>query len=117
MKTKFWIYILIAVVAVCLVLSCWLLRPTQATAVEVWSDGALIQTLPLTTDTEVRVESAGGVNIVTVREGKVAVTEADCPDEYCIKRGFCSGGTQIVCLPNRLVLKFVGVNPVDGVAG
>ena len=117
MKTKLWIGIIVLVAAVCLGLSLWLLRPVEAKAVEVWSDGKLLKTLSLTVDQTLEVESENGVNIVEVSDGKVAVTEADCPDEYCMKRGWCSSGMQIVCLPNRLVLKFVGENPVDGVAG
>lgn len=118
MKTKLWIGILAAVLVVSLGLSIWLLRPGQSAAwVEVWSEGRLIRTLSLMTDTTLTVESSHGTNVVTVRGGKVAVTEADCPDGYCMDRGFCGGGTQIVCLPNRLVLKFVGKGTVDGVAG
>lgn len=117
MKTKLWIAILVLVLAACAGLSMWLLWPSQAKAVEVWSEGKLMQTLPLSEDRTVEVVSANGTNTVTVRDGKVAVTEADCPDGYCMDRGFCSGGAQIVCLPNRLVLKFVGETEVDGIAG
>ena len=117
MKTKVWIIILAAVLLVCIGLSIWILWPADAAAVEVWSEGKLIATLSLNTDRVYAVETEKGVNVVTVRDGKVAVTEANCPDKYCMARGWCSGGTQIVCLPNRLVLKFVGENPVDGVAG
>lgn len=117
MKTKVWIGVLAGVAAVCAVLSLWLLRPTKAAAVEVWSEGKLIQTLSLTVDQMITVETETGKNVVTVSNGKVAVTEADCPDKYCMDRGWCSGGVQIVCLPNQLVLKFVGETAVDGVAG
>lgn len=117
MKTKVWIGVIACAAAVCAVLSLWLLRPTQATAVEIWSEGKLVQTLPLAADQTVTVETATGRNTVTVSGGKVAVTEADCPDQYCIARGWCSGGAQIVCLPNRLVLKFTGQTEVDGVVG
>ena len=117
MKTKVWIIILAAVLLVCIGLSIWILWPADAAAVEVWSEGKRIATLSLNTDRVYTVETEKGVNVVTVRDGKVAVTEANCPDKYCMARGWCSGGTQIVCLPNRLVLKFVGENPVDGVAG
>ena len=117
MKTKLWIGVIVLVAAVCLGLSLWLLRPVDAKAVEVWSDGKLRKTLLLSQDQTLEVASENGVNIVKISNGKVAVTEADCPDKYCMKRGWCSGGMQIVCLPNRLVLKFVGENTVDGVAG
>lgn len=117
MKTKVWIGVLAGVMVICGALSLWLLRPTQATAVEIWSEGKRIQTLSLDMEQTVVVETATGKNTVTVSGGKVAVTQADCPDHYCMERGWCSGGTQIVCLPNRLVLKFVGQGEVDGVAG
>lgn len=118
MKTKVWVALLAVLVIVCAGASLVLLRPAaQATAVKVISEGKVLHTLPLSEDTRLEIVSEGGINVVTVRDGKVAVTEADCPDQYCVNRGFCSGGTQIVCLPNRLVLEFTGVQTVDGIAG
>ena len=118
MKTKYWIALLAGLLVLCTGLSIWLLWPRQsAAAVEVWSDGKLLKTLSLKQEQTLEVRSDGGVNVVTVRDGKVAVTQADCPDHYCMDRGFCSGGAQIVCLPNRLVLKFVDDTGMDGVAG
>lgn len=110
--------LLSAVILVCLGLSLWLLvLGENATAVKVISNGELLYTLPLSEDTRVEVSTALGTNVVTVKNGKVAVTEADCPDKHCMDRGYCSGGTQIVCLPNRLVLEFTGSPSVDAVAG
>ena len=117
MKTKTWICLLAAVAVVCFALSLWLLRPQRAAAVEVWSEGDLIQTLPLTEDCTLPVTGSKGSNVITVKNGAVAVTEADCPDHYCVHRGFCSGGAQIVCLPNRLILRFVGKTDIDSVSG
>lgn len=118
MKTRCWIIILAAVLAVCLGLSLWLFLPQkQASSVRVISEGQLLYVLSLSENTQVTVKTERGTNIVTVLDGKVAVTEADCPDGYCMARGYCSGGTQIVCLPNRLVLEFVGETNIDGVAG
>ena len=118
MKTRSWILIFAVLLLVCGILSVWLLRSGEAaSAVEVWSDGELLYTLPLAVEKQITVESAYGTNTVTVRGGSVAVTEADCPDHYCMKRGFCDSGVQIVCLPNRLVLKFVGEQTVDAVVG
>ena len=118
MKSRFWMLIFGAVLVICIGLSLWLFQPTAPAAqAEIWSDGVLIRTVPLTVDDEFVVENGSGTNVVTVKDGKVAVTEADCPDGYCMARGWCSGGTQIVCLPNRLVLEFVGSTTVDGVTG
>ena len=117
MKTKIWIVSLMLVLLACVGFSFWLLRPTDAAAVEVWSEGKLVKTVSLSADQTFTVETEKGINVITVSGGKVAVTEANCPDKYCMARGFCSGGTQIVCLPNRLVLKFTGETSIDGVAG
>ena len=118
MKTRTWILLLSLLAVLCLGLSLWLLLPGEdAAAVEVWSEGKLLYTLPLSQSQTVTVKSSHGTNTVTVKDGKVAVTEADCPDGHCMARGFCSGGAQIVCLPNRLVLKFTHRGAVDSVTG
>ena len=118
MKTKIWVMLLAALLLVSLLISLWVFLPKeQAAAVKVISEGRLLQTLPLTEDTQFSVISTQGTNVVTIRDGKVAVTEADCPDKHCMARGFCGGGAQIVCLPNRLVLEFTGETNIDGVAG
>ena len=118
MKTRTWIIGLFAILALCLGLSIWLLMPRQAAAqAEIWLDGKLYKTVDLNKDQEFVVDGPYGSNTVTVRGGKIAVTAADCPDHYCVERGFCDSGAQIVCLPHRLVIKFVGQQEVDGAVG
>ena len=118
MKTKVVILVLAIVAVVCIGLSLWLLLPGEdAAQVKVISQGKVLYTLPLSENTEIRIATDLGENVVTVKDGKVAVTEASCPDHYCMHRGWCSGGAQIVSLPNRLVLEFTGKMTVDGVAG
>ena len=114
MKTKYWLMIFGAVAAVCIALSLPLLRTEQARFAKITSKGVEVKTVDLLIDQEFTV---GGKNTVTVRDGQIAVTWADCPDHYCMKRGFCDGGTDIVCLPNRLVISFLDEAEVDFVAG
>ena len=116
-KTKHWIFLLGGIVALCLVLSIVLLGGSEADFAQVYSDGKLLYTLDLHIDQQKEVVSEFGTNVITVSGGKVAVTHADCPDGYCMKRGFCNGGAQIVCLPNRLVIRFGGEQDVDAAAG
>lgn len=116
MKTKFWIMIFAGILALSSVLGLWLLRPSQANFAEVYCDGKLLLTLDLRVDREETLETEFGTNTLTVRDGKIAVTAADCPDGYCMQRGWCAGGPQIVCLPNRLVIKFTGESEVDAVS-
>ena len=119
MKTRTWVLIIGIVLAVCLGLSVFLLSPKEAsTHAEIISDGAWIKTVDLRIDQEFTVtSSSGGTNLVTVRSGAIAVTEASCPDHYCMKRGFCVSGTDIVCLPNRLVIRFLGSQEIDAMIG
>ena len=119
MKTKFWIILIAALGAVCLAASIFLLLPGEnASFAQISSDGTVIKTVDLRVDQQFTVTTeSGGSNTITVRDGKIAVTEASCPDHYCMERGFCSSGMQIVCLPNRLVIQFVGEQPVDAVIG
>lgn len=118
MKTRIFVAALAVLVLVCVVLSAVLLWPKEtATAVRVISDGEVKQVLPLSESARLEIVTTHGTNVVEIKDGKVAVTQADCPDHYCMDRGWCSGGAQIVCLPNRLVLEFIGTGGLDGVAG
>ena len=114
MKTKYWLMIFGAVAAVCIAQSLPLLRTEQARFAKITSKGVEVKTVDLTVDQEFTVD---GKNTVTVKDGRIAVTWADCPDHYCMKRGFCDGGTDIVCLPNRLVIEFLGDQEVDAAIG
>ena len=117
MKTKYWLLVIGGFLLICMALSALLLRGGQADFAEIYSDGQLLYTLDLRIDQERTVQSKYGINVITVQGGSVAVTHADCPDGYCMKRGFCSGGTEIVCLPNRLVIRFGGEQEIDAAAG
>ena len=78
----------------------------------------VIKTVDLRIDQEFTVENGNhGYNAITVRDGKIGVSEATCPDHYCMKRGYCNSGTEIVCLPNRLVIRFLGEQEIDAIVG
>ena len=85
----------------------------------VYSGGELVAYLPLDEDAELRVECAGGYNLVRVEGGAVCVAEADCPDGVCVSTGRISGGAvPIVCLPHRLEVRVVnGSDAADVIAG
>lgn len=119
MKTKHWIILLGSLLLVCTALSIPLLMPgNDAYYAEIISDGQVMQVVDLKIDREIHITTEnGGRNTVTIKDGKIGVTEANCPDHYCMDRGMCSGGVQIVCLPNRLMIRFRGVQTVDSVAG
>lgn len=50
-----------------------------------------------------------GVNRLIIRDGKVWMEEAVCPDHYCIKQGeILNTGEQIICLPNGIIVEIIG---------
>ena len=118
MKSKTWAILLAVLFAVFLGTGLMLLQPGEtAHRVEIQSEGKVLYTLDLHTDQQITVTTDRGSNTVTIRDGKVSVTEASCPDHYCMQRGWCDGGAEIVCLPNRLVIRFLGEQKIDGVSG
>ena len=118
MKTKYWIAILAAILVISVVASVTLLLPGKASSwAQISSDGQIYRMLNLNADQQFTVPCSGGHNTVTVKDGKIAVTEASCPDQYCVRQGFCSSGRAIVCLPNKLVISFVGEQEIDGQIG
>ena len=117
MKTRTWI-ILFAGVLVAAICSMLLLLPREkAVRAEIWSEGRLLEIVELFENRQLTVETEKGINIICIRDGKIGVIEADCPDGYCMKRGFCDSGSPIVCLPHSLVIRFSGEQSVDGALG
>ena len=118
MKSRYWIMALAALVLVSGLACVPMLMQTEAQQAEITSGGEIIAVVDLAVDQTFTVEAPdGGSNTVTVKDGAIAVTAADCPDHYCMDRGFCTGGSAIVCLPNRLVITFLGDQEIDAAAG
>ena len=119
MKTRSWTILLGILFFLSLMGSFLVLRPRpEAAQAQISSGGKVVKTVNLHENQQFTITSeTGGINVITVEDGKIAVTEASCPDHYCMKRGFCGNGTDIVCLPNRLVIHFIGAQTVDAAVG
>ena len=67
-------------------------------------DGQIYGTYWLNESRDVRIETENGYNVLHIEEGSISMTEADCPDGYCITRGSIHQNKDtIVCLPHRVV--------------
>lgn len=119
MKTKHWIIIIAVALALSLGLGLWLLLGQQEKHyVTVIQDGKITMTLDLSKDRVLTLTSAnGGRNTIEVKDNKVAVTSATCPDHVCMAMGWCDSGMPIACLPNGLILTFTEDPGLDGSAG
>ena len=81
------------------------------TAAKVYLNGEMIREISMDRDSETVVQGEYR-NVITVRDGKVSVTESDCPGADCVHTGWIrSAGRSIVCLPNRMEVR------VEGAAG
>ena len=77
-------------------------------------NGELLYRLPLHRDAQVELNG----NTVAVRDGKVGVIAADCPNQLCVGVGFVNGALPIICLPNRVEVRVVSGNAdLDGITG
>lgn len=64
--------------------------------------------LSLNQNIERIIETENGNNILKIENGKVSVSDADCPDLLCAKhRAISKTGETIVCLPHSLVIRVV----------
>ena len=103
MKTKIWIVLIALLLILCGGLSIVTMMPQESSSyAEITSQGKVVRTVNLQINQQFQIGSGEHANTITVQDGKIAVTDATCPDHYCMKRGFCNSGTDIVCLPNRL---------------
>lgn len=82
--------------------------PRKNPVAEIYQNGVLIKSVPLSADAEFTVECEYGVNVVKIENGTIRVAFADCPDKVCVNRGAVNGGAvPIVCLPHRLEIRIV----------
>ena len=69
-------------------------------------DGETVAELNLNKNTKfVLNDGNGGSNTITVHNGHISVTEANCPDLVCVRTGaIFQTGEVIACLPHKLII-------------
>lgn len=97
-----------------------LLKPKKMNVVQVLRDDQILYTVYINEEDErfLRIEYGDSYNLLEIKDGKIRVSEAGCPDNTCVKMGWLSSSAPIVCLPNHLVIKFVSdYDGIDAAAG
>ncbi len=66
----------------------------------------------------ISLETAERYHVISVSLDSIAVLEASCPDQVCVKQGY-RNSSPILCLPHQLMISFSGGEglEVDAVAG
>ena len=81
------------------------LQNASGKTVVVTVDGEEISRLPLKEDTELLIDGYdGGYNLLVIKDGTAEITEADCPEQICVKTGAASEIKSIVCAHHRVVV-------------
>ncbi|MBS7527371.1 NusG domain II-containing protein [Fusibacter paucivorans] len=85
-------------------------RASSDLEVVIKHQGTVIKTIPFNRDTDevFQYEADDERNVVTVKNGLVSMTEANCRDQICVKTGEISKvGEIIVCLPHKFTVEIV----------
>ncbi len=86
----------------------------KGTTIHVYSSGKEVFVMPLSMDTIIEVQGKIGKSIVQIKEGKVRMLHSPCPLKLCEKQGFISTrGNEIICVPNRIVIRIGGRRDID----
>ena len=119
MKTKKNDYILISVLFIVLIVICISLELTKekgSKAIVYYKNEAVL-TIPLNTDIKTyEVNGENGVVSIVAGKGKIKVEEENSPLHLCSRQGWVDSSNQtIVCLPNKIVIKIIDDQELDGV--
>ena len=87
----------------------------------IYSNGKLIKTIELKSEDdytfEVKSEN-GGVNTIQVKDGKIGVISADCPDKICVNTGkITKAGESVICVPAHVSVTVEGESEADYALG
>ena len=97
-----------------------LFAPSDHNKVLIRRDGEVLYSLDLSKEKNRTfvIRYGGSSNTIEIRDGRIRVLEAECPDKVCVRTGWLSSSAiPIVCLPNHLEISFAsGNDDIDAVA-
>lgn len=83
---------------------------------EVYYEDKKILTIDLNIDNEYIVDGELGDVVLEIKNRKIRVKEENSPKHICSKEGFIGDSSRtLICLPNKIIIKIVGDNELDGV--
>lgn len=95
-------------------LCAWPLLRQGGSFARIYLNGTLVREVPLSVDQSFSIQGEY-TNVVTVRDGRIAVTQSDCPTNDCVRMGWLRDGGSIICLPNGVEIRITGDTAVDAV--
>jgi len=92
----------------------------EGSTVVIQVDDQTVEKLNLRESRELTVKGHTGDVRVEIRDGRVRVVDAECPNRICVHTGWRSKhGEVIVCVPNRTIIRILGgaTHEVKGITG
>lgn len=88
----------------------------EGSVAEVYYKDEMILNVNLSIDGEYVVDGELGDVILEVKDNKIRVKKENSPKNICSREGFVGDSSKtLVCLPNKIIVKIVGENDIDGV--
>jgi hypothetical protein len=85
---------------------------SQGSVVIVQVNGSTVHKANLFESHTALIAGTRGNLTVEARDGKVAITRADCPNHICVRMGWRSqAGDVIVCVPNKTIVRILPDGP------
>lgn len=82
------------------------------TYAEITISGKLYKTIPLSKhkgEETIELKTKNGVNIIKIKDNKIGIIEADCPDKVCMNPEYIEkAGESLVCLPHKVMIEIKG---------
>ncbi|MCR5107191.1 MAG: NusG domain II-containing protein [Lachnospiraceae bacterium] len=99
------IFVAVIVISSC-ILSSLMFMKDAGDKVIISAEGREVAVCPLDKDEVITVTGRNGLECrVEIRDGRVSVVEADCPDKLCVhQKSVSKKGETIVCLPAEIVI-------------
>lgn len=112
MKKNDWILVLVILCVACSGLFLYTKFGQQnAEKVVVKVNGEIKAIYLLSEDQEVKINDT---NVFVIENGKVKMTEANCPDQICVKhKPILKNKESIICLPNKVIVEIVSNEKAD----
>ncbi|MDE6657552.1 MAG: NusG domain II-containing protein [Oscillospiraceae bacterium] len=106
--------IIILIFIFCCIWAIFIFQKPQQQNIKIIQDNQILQEIDLAIaeDQEINIPTSdGGYNIIKIQNHEIFISQADCPDQTCVKSGILKAqGLPIVCLPHKLIIRFAAVD-------
>lgn len=87
------------------------------TYAEITVAGKLYKNIPLSEhkgEETIELKTKDGINIIEIKDNKIGIIDADCPDKVCMYPEYIDKpGQSLVCLPHRVMIEIKGKSEDD----